>query len=311
MIPHSGLAKLISLGLAAGVVLGVSQLTYPDDTARIKGGGAPAAAQLGTRFEDMTTGTLTAQPAKDLTPTPVAEPETVRAEAPKPAPKVEPPETLRPIAPKPPAAAPVPEATPIAPPAVTASQTPALSPVTLSATPSVAAALAPPAETLAAEPTDTKAPLLSKRPQRRDPQRAAAAAEKPKPAPKPKQTARGNAKRNNTKGAQTAKRAGSATQSGARKKAAAPSGNAAASNYPGQVMVRIARAGKPRVGSRGTAVIAFSVGNGGQLASARVAQSSGSSTLDQAALALIRKAAPFPRPPAGAQRSFSIRIKGR
>ena len=33
--------------------------------------------------------------------------------------------------------------------------------------------------------------------------------------------------------------------------------------------------------------------------------------LDQAALGIIRKAAPFPRPPAGARRNFSIQIKGR
>ena len=30
-----------------------------------------------------------------------------------------------------------------------------------------------------------------------------------------------------------------------------------------------------------------------------------------AALAVVRNAAPFPRPPAGARRSFSIRIQGR
>tara|TARA_R110002074_G_scaffold135067_1_gene279501 strand:+ start:104 stop:691 length:588 start_codon:yes stop_codon:yes gene_type:complete len=188
-------------------------------------------------------------------------------------------------------------------------------PETTSATPTItAAAPVPPVETLTAEAEDD-APRLSQRPQRRDPERAAEAAKKakpkPQPKPKPKQTTRGNAKRDNTKGAQTAARAGNAAQSGTRQRAAVPAGNAAASNYPGQVMSRIARVGKPRVRSRGTAVIAFSIGGGGQLAGARVARSSGSAALDQAALGIIRQAAPFPRPPAGAQRNFSIQIKGR
>ena len=319
MIPGSNLAKLLSLGLAAGAVLGASQWLRLDDSPKIAGGGTPAAAQLGTRFEDMSAGTLTAQPAEEITPTPAAEPVPIEAEAPRPITAAEPTplapqqaEPLETLQPKAPAATPTPEATPVAPPAVTASETPVLPPVTPPATPTETAS-APPTETLTAEPEETPAPRLSQRPQRRDPERAAEAAQKakPKPAPKPKQTARGNAKRNNTQGAQATQNAGKSTQSGARKKAAAPSGNAAASNYPGQVMSRIARAGKPRVRSRGTAVIAFSVGGGGQLASARVAQSSGSSALDQAALGIIRKAAPFPRPPAGAQRNFSIRIKGR
>ena len=225
---------------------------------------------------------------------------------------------------------------PVAPPAASPTETPILpsltpvetSPETTEATPTITAvAPAPPVETLTAEAEDD-APRLSQRPQRRDPERAAEAAKKAKPKPqpkpqktKPKQTTRGNAKRDNTKGAQTAARAGNAAQtaaragnaaqSGTRQRAAAPAGNAAASNYPGQVMSRIARVGKPRVRSRGTAVIAFSIGGGGQLAGVRVARSSGSAALDQAALGIIRQAAPFPRPPAGAQRNFSIQIKGR
>ncbi len=322
MIPGSNLVKLLSLGLAAGVVLGASQWLQPDNSAKIAGGGAPTAAQLGTRFEDMSAGTLTAQPVEENTPTPPAETTALKAEAPAPLAPAQPVEPLQPTQPVPTAApkaeiiaaAPKAEVIVAAPPAVTASETPVLPPVTPQPAPTETAS-APPSETLTAAPKDTPAPRLSRRPQRRDPVRAAEAAQKakpkPAPTPKPKQTTRGNAKRNNTQGAQAATRAGNATQSGARKQAAAPSGNAAASNYPGQVMARIARAGKPRVRSRGTAVIAFSVGSSGQLARASVARSSGSSALDQAALALIRKAAPFPRPPAGAQRSFSIRIKGR
>ena len=321
MIPRSGLVKTLSIGVAASLVVGVSQLAQIDDSAKIAGGGAPAAAQLGTRFEDMAVGTLEAEPVEEITPTPEPEPlETAEALPPTPAPTVTPTPAVEPMQ------AVRAEPMPVAPPAATAAQTPvlpALTPVetppeTTSATPTItAAAPVPPVETLTAEAEDD-APRLSQRPQRRDPERAAEAAKKAKPKPqpkpqktKPKQTARGNAKRDNTKGAQSASRAGNAAQSGTRQRAAAPAGNAAASNYPGQVMSRIARVGKPRVRSRGTAVIAFSIGGGGQLAGVRVARSSGSAALDQAALGIIRQAAPFPRPPAGAQRNFSIQIKGR
>ena len=318
MIPRSGLAKTLSIGVAASLVVGVSQLAQIDDSAKIAGGGAPAAAQLGTRFEDMAVGTLEAEPVEEITPTPEPEPlETAEALPPTPALTVTPTPAAEPMQ------AVKAEPMPVAPPPATAAQTPvlpALTPVetppeTTSATPTITAvAPVPPVETLTAEAEDD-APRLSQRPQRRDPERAAEAAKKakpkPQPKPKPKQTTRGNAKRDNTKGAQTAARAGNAAQSGTRQRAAAPAGNAAASNYPGQVMSRIARVGKPRVRSRGTAVIAFSIGGGGQLAGARVARSSGSAALDQAALGIIRQAAPFPRPPAGAQRNFSIQIKSR
>jgi len=318
MIPRSGLAKTLSIGVAASLVVGVSQLTQIDDSAKIAGGGAPAPAQLGTRFEDMAVGTLDAEPVEEITPTPAPEPlETAEALLPTPTPTATPTPAAEPVQ------AVTAEPMPVAPPAITATETPVLPalssvetpPETTSATPTVtAAAPVPPVETLTAE-AEEDAPRLSQRPQRRDPERAAEAAKKAKPKPqlkpKPQKTTRGNAKRNNTKGAQTASRAGNAAKSGTQQRAAAPAGNAAASNYPGQVMSRIARVGKPRVRSRGTAVIAFSVGNGGQLADARVARSSGSAALDQAALGIIRQAAPFPRPPAGAQRNFSIQIKGR
>lgn len=318
MIPRSGLAKTLSIGVAASLVVGVSQLTQIDDSVKIAGGGAPAAAQLGTRFEDMAVRTLDAEPVEEITPTPAPEPlETAEALLPTPTPTATPTPAVEPVQ------AVTAEPMPVAPPAITATETPVLPalssvetpPETTSATPTVtAAAPVPPVETLTAE-AEEDAPRLSQRPQRRDPERAAEAAKKAKPKPqlkpKPQKTTRGNAKRNNTKGAQTASRAGNAAKSGTQQRAAAPAGNAAASNYPGQVMSRIARVGKPRVRSRGTAVIAFSVGNGGQLADARVARSSGSAALDQAALGIIRQAAPFPRPPAGAQRNFSIQIKGR
>lgn len=131
------------------------------------------------------------------------------------------------------------------------------------------------------------------------------------PAPKPAKP-RGNANRNAKAGTQNGKAAKAAQPRQASKaKARQAQGNAAASNYPGQVMRRISRVPRPRTSARGVAVIKFSIAANGKLASAGIAGSSGSAALDRAALAVVRKAQPFPPPPAGARRSYSIKIKGR
>lgn len=59
---------------------------------------------------------------------------------------------------------------------------------------------------------------------------------------------------------------------------------------------------------KGQAVVAFTVDDAGGLAQLAVAVSSGNPAIDQAAIELIRRAAPFPPPPPGAQRSFSPAI---
>lgn len=64
----------------------------------------------------------------------------------------------------------------------------------------------------------------------------------------------------------------------------------------------------------GTVKVAFEIDAGGGLASERVAQSSGSTTLDKAALLLVRRAAPFPAPPgraASRDTSFVIPVRFR
>lgn len=86
-------------------------------------------------------------------------------------------------------------------------------------------------------------------------------------------------------------------------------GNAAVSNYPGQVLRRIQRIPRPRVRSKGRAQVSFSISTNGGLASLRISRSSGSKKLDQAALRIVKKAAPFPKPPKGAQRAYSVFIE--
>ncbi|SMO56000.1 outer membrane transport energization protein TonB [Thalassovita litoralis] len=121
----------------------------------------------------------------------------------------------------------------------------------------------------------------------------------------------GNAKVNARAGSATGTKDAKAKRQGVTKAKGTESGNAAVSNYPGVVMRRIARVPRPRVRSPGAAVVVFAVAQSGQLSSVSLGRSSGSSHLDQAALRLVRQAAPFPAPPKGAQRRFSIRIEGR
>ena len=91
-------------------------------------------------------------------------------------------------------------------------------------------------------------------------------------------------------------------------------GNAAVSNYPGQVASKLRRAVRnvprgARSGARRDVHVAFVVTANGGLGSVRISQSSGSPELDQAALASVHRAAPFPPIPAGAGRnrwSFTV-----
>jgi protein TonB len=65
---------------------------------------------------------------------------------------------------------------------------------------------------------------------------------------------------------------------------------------------------RPRVGSGGSATVAFSIGPAGGLRGVRIVRSSGKPQLDQAAIATVRSAAPFPAPPTGVNPTFSIQI---
>lgn len=156
---------------------------------------------------------------------------------------------------------------------------------------------------------------LSRRPQAR-PREIEQAVARQSPETERKTEIRGNsgsnaardATRGSTSGAQTATAARQGRDTANRSEM---QGNAAASNYPGLVMRHLARATRPRADARGAALIQFTVADGGHLASVRVARSSGSNRLDRAALTVVQRAAPFPAPPQGAQRRFSVQIEGR
>lgn len=121
----------------------------------------------------------------------------------------------------------------------------------------------------------------------------------------------GNNDRNAVAGTVSGSATGLDPQRSARVGTSTEQGNANANNYPGEVLRRIAGVPKPRVDRSARAVVQFSIGGEGSLRSIAVAQSSGSSRFDSAALRVIQSAAPFPPPPPGAQRRFRITIEGR
>jgi protein TonB len=60
--------------------------------------------------------------------------------------------------------------------------------------------------------------------------------------------------------------------------------------------------------AQGVAMISFTVAQDGQAGSIKLTQSSGNSTLDQEAIATIKRSSPFPAPPAGSARIFTVPI---
>ncbi|MEM9576927.1 MAG: TonB family protein [Pseudomonadota bacterium] len=164
---------------------------------------------------------------------------------------------------------------------------------------------APPPETLEALPEDGV--QVSRRPTLR-PKRIEQEAEQQQPTRRVQQ---GNAQENAVAGSETGSNQAAASPQSTKTGQAAAAGNAAASNYPGRVMRCISRVGRPRVSTRGKALVAFSVAANGRVDDVRLARSSGDARLDRAALQIISRAGPCPAPPKGARRSYQISIKGR
>ncbi len=62
-------------------------------------------------------------------------------------------------------------------------------------------------------------------------------------------------------------------------------------------------------GERGTVYVRFSIDGSGNVLSASLARSSGSSELDQEVLSLVRRASPVPAPPPGANRTITAPVR--
>jgi TonB family protein len=77
-------------------------------------------------------------------------------------------------------------------------------------------------------------------------------------------------------------------------------------DYRKKVFEKIAKVRKHKVMGEGKVVIGFSVTDNGEVIDLHVAQTSGSSSIDKAGLAHVRRAIPLPQPPVGAERRFTI-----
>lgn len=319
---HMRAAKLLAVSVALVFHGVLAVAVVAPDAPKIEGASGGADVRLGNAFADMAAGALTAErpevveaiQAEVAEPSEAEQPETMAAEtATNDAPRNIA-ESARPTEVTATAPVTAPDAAETSDSVIAAQAVPIAR-----ATPSrtAKASATAPVQTAAAQPSqvservvveDPKTAPLSRslRPRPRSAEIVAAA--RPKPAPAAQ--ARGNADRDARAGEGTGRQQATARQSGSEGRSEA-AGNAAASNYPGLVMRQLSRAGRPRVNARGAAVVAFSIAANGGVASVSLARSSGSAQLDQAALRLVGGAGPFPPPPQGARRSFSVQIQGR
>jgi protein TonB len=86
-----------------------------------------------------------------------------------------------------------------------------------------------------------------------------------------------------------------------------------ASNYAGLVSAHLRRyqqypSDARGRGDQGTATVSFGLDSGGRVTSARLARGSGVASLDQEVQAMVRRASPFPAPPDGRPRSFTVPV---
>ncbi|WP_029075655.1 TonB family protein [Kaistia adipata] len=129
-------------------------------------------------------------------------------------------------------------------------------------------------------------------------------AEKAKKTQKAEAPKRGNAEAESRAGAANADQTATARDNGTGRSREAGAGAAANSNYKGKVQSAIRRHTRTpskaaRMGITGRALVSFTVQPSGAAKNIVLASSSGNALLDNAALAAVRQASPFPRMPEG------------
>jgi protein TonB len=323
------LAKLAFLGLSVALHGGLALVLFSGAEVEIEGASAGAVqARQGSSFTDFVAGAAVTEAPKPPVQAPQTAPTTTQAQPLPTAQQAVPVRQAEAIPALPVEASPPPDALPALRPetlaeradvaeATPAETTEAQRTDPAETSPQMAEALSPeapeqaplspPLETLkaASENAVTESLRPALRPERK-PEPVRRAEKKPQP----RETQRGNARENAVVGSAQGSRQATATRQAGGAGQATRAGNAAASNYQGEVMQRISRTRKPRIASRGAALVRFSIAGNGGLGGVSIARSSGSARLDSAALQMIRRAAPFPPPPPGARTSFTITIQG-
>lgn len=127
------------------------------------------------------------------------------------------------------------------------------------------------------------------------------------PEPQPQRGNEGRQEVSQQRGSSQGQTTTGAAQQSSGSSRAQQAGNAAVSNYPGEVRSRLNRALRYPRGARGRVSgevhVSFTVTASGGAAGISITRSSGSPILDQAAVETVQRAAPFPAIPAGAGRS--------
>jgi protein TonB len=90
----------------------------------------------------------------------------------------------------------------------------------------------------------------------------------------------------------------------------------ASSNYKGVVSAHLRRylqypSDARSRGEQGTPTVSFNLDGGGRVTSSRLARGSGSASIDAEIQAMVRRASPFPAPPPGAPRDFTVPVSFR
>jgi periplasmic protein TonB len=296
----------LAAGLSVAAHLAAMTAFTPRTEVAVEGGAPAALAALGHAFEDFALGAQPVAPAAAPSPAPAQAAPAALAAATRTAPETALPDLSDPAAlPEPAARAEAPTAAPFAAvPAAPAGRAARAEPARPTAT---AARDAP---TVAVNTPDAASPRPQPRP---DPDARRPVADETPAQPRPGAPAHppGNASQSATRGAETGQADATAARTGTVATPSDTSGSAAASNYPGDVLRHLQRSAQVRVAARGSAVVGFTIGENGGLAAVAIERGSGSATLDQAALDHVRRAAPFPPPPPGAQRQFRYEFASR
>lgn len=158
------------------------------------------------------------------------------------------------------------------------------------------------------------APVAAKEPPKQRPKprpHPTKAVEKPEAQPrKPKQDQPKEKPKKATKAAPSAPSGGAADPAkpaAERKKA----GGGDAASYGKTVLKKIAKLSRKPAPGKGQATVGFVIAADGRLKQVVILSSSGSAALDKVALDHVRRAAPFPAPPQGAQSSFSFEFEAK